>query len=196
MTRITRTIMIHTITPARNRSSTMKIKLTSMAITRPLGRQIIGGSSLPVQTGADELLFERQEMTHCSHAGAFARCLKFCATLWTKARDCQKGGRDLQQDPVPRLGVILEDSHGHLASFNDHIGLPVTEKKRYILFGKKNNRLSATQNKKLSPVLWVTVFAPRTFNYPALTETSHCSTCSVNQQNVFKPDKLTDKQDA
>lgn len=36
MTRITRTIMTQTMTPARNRSSTMKIKLMTMAITRPL----------------------------------------------------------------------------------------------------------------------------------------------------------------
>lgn len=36
MTRITETIMTQTMTPAKNRSRTMKIKLTTMAITRPL----------------------------------------------------------------------------------------------------------------------------------------------------------------
>lgn len=138
MTRITRTIMTQTITPARNRSSTMKIKLISMAITRPLGRQIISGLPALVQTAADKLQFERQKMTHCLHVGA----LTILRDSFDKNALSPEARRDLQQNPVPRLGVILKDSHGHLASFNDHIGLPVTEKKE-IHFDRKN-RLSAT----------------------------------------------------
>lgn len=33
--------------------------------------------------------------------------------------------RDLQQDPVPGLCVILKDFHNRLASFNNHSGIPV-----------------------------------------------------------------------
>lgn len=69
----------------------------------------------------------------------------WCSTRHASVHVTTKSWTDLQQNPVPRLSVILKDSHGHLARLNSHIWFPVT------------NKLIKTNPKENTPTLTLTV---------------------------------------
>lgn len=133
MTRITKMIMTQTMMPAKKRSRTMKIKLTTMAITRPLKRgghsaqhfmHIVGSQhELAEVQRSSTLSITNEQQSVVNIHNVYLMCKQINWSWFSE----NLNHIDLQQNPVPWPSVVLKDSHGHLPRFNDHIRFPVAK---------------------------------------------------------------------